>query len=77
MERFTPLEYIKIDIANHYGLDKKLWRERIDWVDSNNSNLEALSSNADKPILYSKSVREYRKVLKGEPTGLLVSLDKH
>ena len=35
MQIFTPKEYLKIDIANSYGLDTKTWDERISWFDDN------------------------------------------
>jgi len=75
MRQITPYEYIKIDIANHFGLDKKLWQERIDWTTKNDSKLESLESGADSPLLYNKAVRSLRMVQKGEPTNIPVSLD--
>ena len=32
MRKFTGMQYLMIDIANSYGLDKKPWEERIAWV---------------------------------------------
>ena len=40
MQKFNGVDYLKIDIANHYGLDKKLWDERLAWVNEHEDNLE-------------------------------------
>lgn len=74
MKQFTPLEYIYIDIANHYGLDKLTWEERINWVTTWKPLLESIQ-DADNPILYKKAVRSLRRVQKGLPTNTPVSLD--
>ena len=34
-------EYMCIDVANYYGLDKKLFEERIKWVYDNIKDLES------------------------------------
>ena len=75
MNQYTPFEYLLIDIANHYGLDKELFETRIQWVKDNRYNLEALSTQADDPALYVKSVLALRDVEAGRPTGHMISLD--
>ena len=75
MRKFTAIEYIKIDIANHYGLDKETWTTRLDWVNANISILECYDIDANSPILYSKAVRSYRNAQAGKPIGHMVSLD--
>ncbi|MCR8701029.1 DNA-directed RNA polymerase [Campylobacter sp. RM12176] len=67
--------WLKIDIANHYGLDKELWEDRVKFVDENDSILEALADKADEPLLYIQAVQAYRKAQKGLPTGYIVRLD--
>ncbi|WP_086255518.1 DNA-directed RNA polymerase [Campylobacter vicugnae] len=67
--------WLKIDIANHYGLDKELWEDRVKFVDKNDSILEALADKADEPLLYIQAVQAYRKAQKGLPTGYIVRLD--
>ena len=35
MQTFSPIEYMAIDIANHFGLDKQPWEARIAWFKEN------------------------------------------
>ena len=37
MQLFRSIDYIKIAIANHYGLDKKTWEDRLDWLKAKQS----------------------------------------
>lgn len=75
MKRFNAIEYLAIDIANQYGLDKETFESRIRWVRMNQGNLEDLTKDAETPMLYSKAVAHFRKALKGLPTGHTVALD--
>lgn len=75
MQTFTGLEYLKIDIANNFGLDKKTWNERLAWVQAHEADLESMLNQADTPALYFAAVQAYRKVQKGQPTGYPISLD--
>ena len=72
---FTPLEYLQIDIATSFGLDKQDWQNRIEWVQSNEADLESLVHLADEPALYFAGVQAYRKTQAGKPTGYPISLD--
>ncbi len=74
-QSFTGREYLKIDIANHMGLDKLTWDERITWFDANENSLETLIDQADEPALYYAGVKAWREVQAGEPTGYMISLD--
>lgn len=74
MNTYTPLEYIKIDIANQYGLDKKSFRQRITWVDSI-KNLRSKTDQAESPAQYLAAVLALEDALAGRPTGHLVGLD--
>ena len=40
MQLFNKEQYLLIDVANNYGLDKLSWNERIDWTKSNLNVLE-------------------------------------
>jgi hypothetical protein len=75
MQKFSPIEYLKIDIGNHYGLDTELFETKIQWVDDNEKDLEELESQADDKHRYVAAVMAYREVQVGKPTGHLVGLD--
>ena len=75
MQRFTGKEYLMIDIANHFGMDKKLWNERIDWVKTHEANLESFLDQAEEPALFYAAVKAYREVQKGNPIGFPIALD--
>lgn len=80
MQKFTGLQYILIDIANNFGLDKENWDVRIDWakdfltkpVTEQNEIIEMLG---DEPLLMRKAVNAYHDAINGVPTGHMVGLD--
>jgi len=74
MTNFTPLEYIKIDIANQYGKDRILFPARIKWVDGI-KDLRKLTKKAKKPAQYLAAVMALEDALAGRSTGHLVGLD--
>lgn len=77
MMTFTGFQYLLIDAANQFGLDKLLFEERIQWGMDNLANLEALADQGEaktKP-LYVKAVQAIRKAQAGIPTGHLVGFD--
>lgn len=76
MKTYSPIEYLCIDIANNFGLDKELFSTRIQWVKDNYNKLEELESEAtEDAVQYKKSVMALRSVVRGEETGHLISLD--
>lgn len=75
MMEFTGFEYLLIDCANQYGLDKKLFGERIQWARDNLDTLESFTNDADTPALYLKACQAIRKAQQGLPTGHLVGFD--
>lgn len=75
MQKFTGLEYLLIDIANNYGLDKEPWDKRIEWVQNNMAQLESFKDKADSPCMYACAVDALRAVQRGEPIGYGISLD--
>ena len=75
MKTYSGFEYLCIDVANSYGLDKLLFEERIEWVQTNIDKLEELAVHAETKPLYHKAVMAIRKVQQGKPTGHMVGLD--
>lgn len=75
MQTFTGWQYLLIDLANAFGLDKLLFEDRIKWAESNLHQLELLTDKADTKPLYLKACMAIRKAMKGEPTGHLVGMD--
>lgn len=75
MQVFTAKEYLKIDIANSYGLDKLTWDQRLEWFDANENNLLSKLSEAESPAMYYAGVKAWEDVQAGRPTGYAISLD--
>lgn len=75
MQKFTAWQYLCIDAANHFGLDKLLFEQRIEWVIDHLDELEKWADKAETKPLYIKVVMAIRKAQKGIPTGHLVGLD--
>lgn len=75
MDNFTSMQYIQIHIASVYGLDKKLFSERLLWVAANENNLENLVESAENPHLFARAVEGYRQAQATNATDLLVSMD--
>lgn len=83
MQLFTGKQYLEIDIANSYGLDKETWNKRLEWFEANRSQLERapfgdlvqFAQNAEEPPQFLAGVNAYRKMLLGQPTGYLCGLD--
>jgi len=75
MQTFTGLEYLMIDIASNFGLDKSDWSDRINWTKTHDADLETLVSQAEEPALYMAGVDAYRTASRGKPIGYPISLD--
>lgn len=75
MQTFTGKEYLKIDIASNFGLEKSSWDDRISWFDKHESQLENLLTQAEEPALYYAGVNAWRAVQRSEPIGYMISLD--
>jgi len=78
MNLYTGWQYLLIDVANQFGLDKKLFEERIQWATDNLAQLEAVAIAKgewkEKP-LYLAAVMAIRKAQEGKPSGHMVGLD--
>lgn len=75
MQRFTGETYLKIDIANNFGLDKATWNERIEWFDKHENELAELLNRAAEPALFFAGVQAWQATKRGEATGYPISLD--
>ena len=75
MQSYTGLDYLKIDVANQFGLDKMQFEDRIYWVGTHTQRLEAQTAHADDPFRYAAAVKAFRDALDCTPTGHLVGLD--
>lgn len=75
MQHFSPLEYLKIDVASAFGLDRTDWSERLSWFAQNEHQLLSLVNQAKEPALFFAAVEAYNTTKRGEPTGHMVSLD--
>jgi hypothetical protein len=81
MQLFNSIQYIYIAIANHYGLDKVNWDERIEWATSNINaygvnQLESLYVHqAKEPMLFRKACQAYRDYMSENKSGYLMLLD--
>lgn len=86
LQTFTPIEYLMIDVAGSFGLDKRTWQERIDWTKTKEEHILKIATTADpkthplvqkakEPPLFYAGCLAYREALEGRPTGHMISLD--
>lgn len=75
MQEFSGRDYLRIDIANNFGLDKEVWNDRIQWTKDNESTLSNYINDADNKFGYIKAIEAYKNVQKGKPTGHMMFLD--
>lgn len=75
MDRFTGWQYMLIDLANQYGLDKLTFEMRIHWAEINLKVLEEIAHEAKNYPQFMKAVLAIRKVQRGEPTGHVIGFD--
>ena len=78
MVEFTGWQYLLIDAANSWGLDKEIYENRIQWTEDNLEVLEQLGEKRsdwkEKP-LYLKAVQAIRATQAGKEIGHLVGFD--
>jgi len=79
MQKFLPVQYLQIAIANHFGLDKKTWKERLDWFIDNVTDLtyhiEKYAVKASEPMMFRKMVNQFDNAMNDLKVDGLVSLD--
>jgi len=71
----TGRDWLSIDIANCFGLDKETWIDRLLWTEIHLDELEMLTPNADYKLLFRKAVHAYRLSMKGLSIGHNMFLD--
>lgn len=74
-QRFTGMQYLAIDIANKFGLDKQDWNIRLDWFNQNQEKLLSLVPQAKEPGLFHAGVQAWNQAQQGLPIGYPISLD--
>lgn len=74
-QTFTAREYLKIDIANNFGLEKADWNDRLAWFDQHEHCLLEMLHKAEEPALFYAGVKAWEEVKAGKPTGYMISLD--
>ena len=74
-QRFTGMQYLAIDIANNFGLDKQDWNTRLDWFDENQEKLLSLVPQAKAPALFYAGIQAWNQAQQGLEIGYPISLD--
>lgn len=75
MLQYSGWQWLLIDAANQFGLDKLLFEQRIKWAEDHLTVLETLAEQAETKPLYIKAVMAIRKAQQGIPTGHMVGVD--
>lgn len=77
MQNYTGLEYLKIDVATHFGLDKEDFDVRLKWTDNHImiGDLHGIVPDADDTFRYVAAVLALEETMEGKPSGHLVGLD--
>lgn len=74
-QRFTGMQYLQIDIANNFGLDKQDWNTRLDWFNENQEKLLSLVPQAKAPALFYAGIQAWNQAQQGLEIGYPISLD--
>lgn len=87
-QEFDPKEYLLMDIASNYGLDKEDWDFRLNWAENHLMEMQRVSEmdqtqlsssslmkEADEPAMMYAGIMAYRNVMLGKPIGYGISLD--
>lgn len=79
MKNYTGWQWLLIDAANHYGMDKRTFEERIHWAESMLAQpapyFEMKAPLAETKPLFIKAVQAIRKAQQRIPTGHRVGID--
>ena len=74
-QSFTGFEYLCIDAANHYGMDKELFETRIQFIEDNIDNLDLLADKAEEPELFRKAAMVIDRARRCLAVGHIVHFD--
>lgn len=74
-QQFTGKQYLQMDIANHFGLDRENWDVRLNWFKTHKDVLEGILQQADVPAQYYAAVTAWREVEQGNAIGYPIALD--
>lgn len=74
-QQFTGKQYLQMDIANHFGLDKEDWDVRLAWFDKHKDVLHGMLNQADVPAQYFAAVCAWHEVEAGRAIGYPIALD--
>lgn len=74
-QRFTGMQYLQIDIANNFGLDKQDWDVRLNWFNGNQEKLLSLVPQAKEPALFYAGVQAWNQAQQRLEIGYPISLD--
>ena len=75
MQKFTGKQYLKIDIASNFGLDKEDWDVRLEWFETHKDHLLGMLDQADNPALFYAGVLAWEEVEQHKAIGYPISLD--
>jgi hypothetical protein len=75
MEHFSPVEYVKIAVANAFGQDKLTWQSRLAWFDAMNTTGRLDPAEAESPAQAYAALMAYKHHVTETPSGFLMSLD--
>lgn len=74
-KHMTGFEYLLIDAANYYGLDKESFETRLEWAYKNIDNMGWMISKADTPELFHKAIMSINRARRGEEIGHITYWD--
>ena len=74
-QQFTGKQYLQMDIAAHFGLDKEDWDVRLAWFESHKHCLGMMMKQAEVPAQYFAAVAAWSEVAAGNPIGYAIALD--
>lgn len=76
MRLFRGIEYLKMDIANSFGLDKQDWSDRLAWYHDNEHRLPSLMKDAENHAQFAAGLDAMAEIKAGRKnTGYLTSWD--